>query len=352
VLSPKNFFQNKRVLVCPLDWGLGHAARCVPLIKLLQEQNNKVIVACNEKQKSFLLNEVTGVEFVDLFGYDVRYSKAFPLWIKILFQLPGLCLVIRKENAWFKNFLKSTKIDVVLSDNRFGLYNKNVESIFITHQVFIKVPLLSGLINYINHSFIKKFNQCWVPDFEEKQKSLSGELSQGVTVNKNTVFIGPLSRFKKKENTRVKIFDVLILLSGVEPQRSLLEEKLVEVFTPNTRGSFGENTALKVALVRGTSSIPKNPFPENFTTTNIAATKQLEELLFASQNIICRSGYSTLMDLHTLGLNALLIPTPGQTEQEYLAEYWNKKFGFKILAQNKITQPAILNLLVLQEKKP
>lgn len=336
MLSEKISFQNKRILVCPLDWGLGHAARCIPLIKYLQEQNNKVIIACNEKQKTFLRNEIEGVEFVDLFGYEVNYSNLFPLGIKILFQFPKLCLVVRKENVWLTDFLKSVKIDVVISDNRFGLYNKNIESVFITHQVFVKAPFLSGIANYINHLFIKKFNQCWVPDFEEKEKSLSGELSQGKVVNKNTVFIGPLSRFTKKESAAVKFFDVLLLLSGVEPQRSLLEKKLVAVFT---------NTKVKIALVRGTNIKQSKSFPENFTVTNVATTQQLETLFYSSEKIICRSGYSTLMDLYALGLNALLVPTPGQTEQEYLAEYWNKKFGFKTLSQNEISEASVLNLL-------
>ena len=340
MFSEKISFQNKRILVCPLDWGLGHAARCVPLIKYLQSQNNSIIIACNDKQKTFLQNEVSNVEYVDLFGYEVRYSQSLPLWLKMFFQFPRLSRVIRKENEWLDSFIKSNKIDVVISDNRFGLFNENLESVFITHQVYVKAPFLSERINYINHAFIKKFNQVWIPDFEEKQKSLSGALSQGKPVNKNTFFIGPLSRFTKKEATSPKMFDVLILLSGVEPQRTLLEEKLVDVFS---------KTNLKIALVRGSSSLSEKFFSKNFRVTDIASTKQLEELFLSSQNIICRSGYSTLMDLHRLGLKAILIPTPGQTEQEYLAEYWKGKFGFATLKQNEITETKLTGLLTKKE---
>lgn len=337
MLSQKISFQNKKILLCPLDWGLGHTARCIPVIKLLLEQGNKVIVACNKKQKSFLLSEeVPGLVFVDLFGYNVHYSKFLPLWLMILFQFPRLYFVVRKENKWLQKFLKENEIDVVISDNRFGLYNKKVESIFITHQVFVKAPFLSGIINYINHAFIKEFNHCWVADFEDKNTSLAGDLSHGTSVFKNTRFIGPLSRFQTKENTGKEKFDVLILLSGLEPQRSLLEEKLVETF---------EKAKLKAVLVRGTEMIYKKLWPENFIVKNMASSKELQELLLSSENIICRSGYSTLMDLHALGLKALLIPTPGQTEQEYLADYWNKKFGFSVLKQKDITQESVLSLI-------
>ncbi len=335
-------FKNKRILICPLDWGIGHAARCVPIIKHLQTQNNSVIVACNEKQKSFLSNEINDVEFVELFGYNVQYSKVIPLWLKMLIQFPRLCLTVRKENNWLKNFLEKNKVDAVISDNRFGLHNKNVQSIFITHQVFIKTPFLGRITNYINHSFIKRFDACWIPDYGEKEKSLSGELSRGNPINKNTVYIGPLSRFTNKELSLQKTFDVLLLLSGVEPQRTFLEEKLVEVF---------RNTKLEIALVRGTNSENKKSFPDNFHVIGMATTEQLQKLFLYSEQIICRSGYSTLMDLHALGLSGLLIPTPGQTEQEYLAEYWGEKFNYSVLKQKDITQESVLNLLS-KEKFP
>jgi predicted glycosyltransferase len=336
VLSQKISFKNKRVLVAPLDWGLGHTARCIPILKLLLEQNNRVTVACTERQKAFLLNEISGLEFVDLFGYDVRYSKVFPLWMMLMFQFIRLSLVIKKENKWLENYLKGHETDVVISDNRFGFYNKEVESIFITHQVFIKAPFLNGWLNSINHKFISKFNQCWIADLEETDLSLAGELSHGKELSENACYIGPLSRFTKKELLPSKTIDVLILLSGVEPQRTLLEEKLTAAL---------RNSKLNIVLVRGTEMRSAKTYAENILVKNIAITEELQELFYSSRNIICRSGYSTLMDLHTLGLKAILIPTPGQTEQEYLADHWKEKFRFKILQQKKISEEAVLNLI-------
>jgi UDP:flavonoid glycosyltransferase YjiC (YdhE family) len=333
-------YSDKRILVCPLDWGLGHAARCVPLIKQLQLQNNKVIIACTDWQKKFLQNEITGVEFTGLFGYNVKYSEKLSLGLKILLQFPRLSSLVRKEHYWLEEFLKNNPVDIVISDNRFGLYNKKAECVFMTHQLFVPAPFLPGLVNKMNFYFIKKFDACWVPDFEEEEKSLSGKLSHGGQKFKNIKFIGPLSRFERKNPAIENKFDVLILLSGIEPQRTLLEEKLTGIFV---------GTNYRVALVRGSEVKTPKQFPANFSIYGRINTKEQEELLSSSKKIICRSGYSTLMDLHTMELKALLIPTPGQTEQEYLAEFWSKKFGFEFIAQNKISPEVFISLLDLKE---
>jgi len=332
--SPKNLY-NKKILVAPLDWGLGHATRCVPLIKQLQQQQNSLVIACTSQQQQFLEQEISGGEFVSLFGYNMHYAKGLPLWFKISMQLPKLFAVVRKENKWLETYLEKNKIDVVISDNRFGFYNKNVESIFITHQLNIQAPFFQNTINHINSSFIKKYNACWVPDYTEEEKRLSGILLNKKDL-KNVVFIGPLSRFGKKE-VQQKKYDVLILLSGPEPQRTLLEEKLISAFA---------NTSYKVALVRGCFGEKAQKLASNFYTINVASSKQLQELFNESGKIICRSGYSTLMDLDALGLKALLIPTPGQSEQEYLAKYWQEKFACTGLEQKNISKESLESFML------
>ncbi|HXU25886.1 MAG TPA: glycosyltransferase [Bacteroidia bacterium] len=332
--SPINLY-NKKILLAPLDWGMGHAARCVPLIKQLQQQQNSLVIACTKQQQQFLEQEISGVEFASLFGYNMSYAKVLPLWVKILFQLPKLSAVVKQENKWLANYLKENKTDVVISDNRFGFYNENVESIFITHQLNVQAPFFQNMINRINGSFIKKYNICWVPDYVEEEKRLSGILS--VEKNRmNAVFIGPLSRFQKTEWQQKK-HDVLIVLSGPEPQRTLLEEKLVLAFA---------NTSYKIALVRGSFNERAQKLPSNFYVINVASSKQLQELLSVSEKIICRSGYSTLMDLDTLNAKALLIPTPGQSEQEYLAKYWQDKFACTYLEQKNISEESIKKFML------
>ncbi|MGZ3863641.1 MAG: glycosyltransferase [Bacteroidia bacterium] len=336
MLPQKIPFKNKRVLVCPLDWGLGHTARCIALIKALQEKENHVIVACNASQRDFIQKEIAGPEYTELFGYEVTYSKYTPLWMALLTQFGRLRSVVKKEHAWLENFLADNKIDVVISDNRFGLYSDKSDSIFITHQVFIKAPFLSWYINLINRSYIRKFRSLWIVDCNEENNSLAGKLSHNAHFHPKVKYIGPLSRFTKKQAVPEKKFDVLVLLSGVEPQRTLLEEKCVSAL---------QNTGLKICLVRGTYEASKIIFPENFKVVNVAQTTELEDLLLTSEKIICRSGYSSLMDLHALGLKAILIPTPGQTEQEYLAGYWKEKFGFAGLGQKEITYEKLLKAL-------
>jgi uncharacterized protein (TIGR00661 family) len=325
----------KKILLAPLDWGMGHSARCIPLVKQLQQQDNKFTIACTIQQKQFLQQELNDVEYVDLFGYNISYSTVLPLWIKVLFQLPKLISVVRRENKWLANYLRNNKIDVVISDNRFGMYHKNVQSIFITHQVSIQAPVWGKMINRINSSFITKYNSCWIPDYAEKEKRLSGVLSDSNAQLQNIEFINPLSRFEKRE-FKEKKYDALILLSGPEPQRTLLEEKLMDVFV---------NTNYTVVLVRGSNTAMERKTSSNFNVISIASTKQLQELFNSTDKIICRSGYSTLMDLHALGLKALLIPTPGQTEQEYLAVYWQEKFGYAFIEQKHITQESIKSFL-------
>ena len=328
--SPLNLF-NKKIILAPLDWGLGHTARCVPLIKKLQKQNNHFIIACTTQQKNFLQQELNDVEYVELVGYNITYSSVLPLWVKILTQLPKLFSMVRRENKWLAHYLQSNNVDVIISDNRFGFYNKTVESFFITHQLNIQTPVFKRVINRINASFINKYNRCWVPDYAEKEKQLSGVLSDYNKQLVNIEFINPLSRFEKKKATQNK-YDVLILLSGPEPQRTLLEDKLVSALL---------NTNYTVALVRGSQTKLERKTPSTIHVVDIASSKQLQELFNSSNKIICRSGYSTLMDLHALGLKALLIPTPGQTEQEYLANYWQEKYRYTALEQKHITKESI-----------
>lgn len=307
----------------------------MPLIRQLQAQHNQVVVGCTKWQQEFLERELADVSFVDLFGYAVTYSKKMPLALKILWQMPRLSLIVRRENLWLADFLSGNRIDVVISDNRYGLYTDKAECVFITHQPFIPAPFLHAAVNRVSWNFISKYDHCWIPDHENEDASLSGRLSHGIFPVFNMRYIGPLSRFSAASVDEPKR-DILILLSGVEPQRSLLEEKLTVALA---------GSPLRVTLVRGTAGRTGKKFPANFSVLDVINTQQIKELLTSSANIICRSGYSTLMDLHALGLKALLVPTPHQPEQEYLAQYWAEKFGFTTLAQKEIDRSAILDAL-------
>ncbi|NBP69699.1 MAG: glycosyltransferase, partial [Cytophagia bacterium] len=171
---------SKRILITPLDWGLGHATRCIPIIKELLHQNHQVMIASSGLALNLLKEEFPQLTFFQLPSYKATYARWLPLMLKVFWQSPFFFFVIRKEHAIVKQLVKDHRIDVVISDNRYGCYAKATKSIFITHQLTIQMPKglvwLQSMINYVNHLLIKKFNACWVPDFPDQR--LTGELTQ------------------------------------------------------------------------------------------------------------------------------------------------------------------------------
>lgn len=324
--NKKLLIKNKTIFISPLDWGLGHATRCVPLIKQLMEDN--VVILGVTKTTAFIFDEeFPTLKKIEIEPYSISYSKTMPLGIKLLFDSPRIFKVIKKENEQLKTIIQDYQIDVVISDNRFGLYNKNVECIYITHQLNIRAGVFSFIANKIHHHYIKQFNKIWVPDFEEDNKCLAGKLSRNTSFN-NVVYIGPLSRLHKADRVEDE-FDYLCLLSGPEPLRTDLENFLI------AKANLSEK---KIFLVRGT----KEPFNlsvnKNLTVVDKPSALQLSQLISNSKTIVCRSGYSTLMDLHLLQKKeCILIPTPSQDEQVYLADYWQQKFSSKVIQQKYLT---------------
>jgi predicted glycosyltransferase len=331
-------FNGKVIFYGALDWGLGHATRSVPIIKELLK-NNTVILGITPLTKPVFDEEFPGLKQIELPAYRVRYSTIWPLWVKLGWSAPRITRIITKENEQLKKIIEENKIDVVISDNRFGLYSDKIHSVFITHQLFLKAPVFEGWSNSVNQNYILKFNEVWVPDFENdtslsEVKTLSGELSHGKHFHKNVKYIGPKSRLNDVISPIEKDkYDLLILLSGPEPTRTELEKKLLEKFKDSSK---------KVVLVRGSDPDSYRDgvrSSESIEIFNLPGKEKLKELILSSRKIICRSGYSTLMDMHALSKKDLiLIPTPGQTEQEYLAEHWKERFGATLVKQNEINK--------------
>lgn len=304
------------VFVCPLNWGLGHATRCIPLIYELLRQEKEVIIGGNGSSLTLLKKEFPDLKFIEVPGVEINYGEK-NLIFNMLIQLPKMLMTVYREHKLLKTIVAENKIDLIISDNRYGLFHKNVKSIFITHQLYIQLPSsvkwLKGFVNRINHFFIRKFNEVWIPDVEGG-KNLSGKLSHGNKKFNHARFIGMLSRFgDAKQMIQEKKYEVLVVLSGPEPQRTLLEEKLTNQLT---------GTNVTVLIVRGLpGSLQIKNSLSNITFVNHLSTIELKFYLRNSLYIICRSGYSSLMDLAVVGRSAVIIPTPGQTEQEYLAVY-------------------------------
>ncbi len=312
--SPKKR-EKPLILVAPLDWGLGHATRCIPLIRELIQQDCDVILAGEGAQTHLLSVEFPGMRILTLPGYRVRYAKsAFGLFANMLFQTPRILRTIRSENKWLKKIIDEYSIDAVISDNRYGLYSRNVHCIFITHQLRIRSPLrwFENNLQKRNYRYINNFNACWVPDLEG-ENNLAGELSHPLKKPAvPTHYIGPLSRFRVSENSEVTD-RLIILLSGPEPQRTIFENKIIEEL------AHYPGTAVVVRGLPGSANlIPSTNMIRFF---NHLSTNEMEKEIRDAAFVVARCGYSTVMDLVTLNKKAVVVPTPGQTEQEYLGKH-------------------------------
>ncbi len=306
---------HKRILIAPLDWGLGHATRCVPIIKLLQLFGYEPVVAAEGTQLSLLKQEFPTLTFIHLNGYKITYTK-YKRWLplKISLQIPKILFAIQREHNWLKKIIASHEFDAVISDNRYGLYTNQVPCVFITHQLQIKGPnnWIENILQRLNYRFINRFTECWIPDFEGNL-NIAGELSHPHRKPKTEIkYIGPLSRFNTPA-TQETIYKYIFLLSGPEPQRTLLEDKILKIVAAlNDR----------ILIVRGRpgkEDLP--PVPQNCTIINHLPTNDLQSVLASGEFIISRSGYTTVMEIMALQKKSILIPTPGQTEQEYLARH-------------------------------
>ena len=332
------------VLIAPLDWGLGHATRCIPIINELIQQGTRVIVAANPTQKTLLKSEFPQIEFIESQGYNIRYKGGVLLKWGLLFRLPFMLRQIKKENRWLEEILLHRPIDAIISDNRYGLYNKLCPGIFITHQLQIQSgiggPSVFGrwadskLLKW-NYAFIEKFSACWIPDVEGDW-SIGGLLSHPSKLPSIPVkYIGTLSRFYISEKKHQKN-PLLILISGPEPQRTEFENILFSQLS---------NLTLNTVVVRGLPGSDLSvPFiRDGIQIWNHLPTNALGELLNNSEYIVARSGYSTIMDLLTVKKNAILVPTPGQTEQEYLGQYLHEKKWMYSVAQKNFNLQTAMN---------
>ncbi len=335
--------KSPRILICPLNWGLGHASRDVYLISCLIEQDYEVIIGGEGATLKFLQNEFPGLTYIYLPSFQVRYSYNYPAWLMITLLLPHIIRCIVREKKLLHKVIKDYKIDLVISDARYGLWNSTIPSVIITHQISFKLPFLFKPLQYplhiINRAAISRFSQCWIPDFPASP-NLSGDLSHRYKMPVNSLFIGTLSRFMKtgnETNTSAKAFEVVVILSGPEPQRSIFEKVTTDQLSLSDRKSI-------IICGKPDNKIPEN-LTNNCTKVPYLTGDELRTVLESSKYIICRSGYSTIMDLISLKKTALLVSTPGQTEQEYLARYLEKQGLFLYSKQKDFKLEEAINML-------
>ncbi|MEP7263134.1 MAG: glycosyltransferase [Bacteroidota bacterium] len=329
--------KRKKVLICPLDWGLGHATRCIPLIQELIRQDAEVFIAATGESGELLKKEFPAVKYYSLPGVKINYGADGFSFLKSMMQLPALLFSVRKEHRNVEVLIKSLDIDIIISDNRYGLWSEKCYSVLITHQLHIMLPekmrFMEKMVNRISGYYIKKFNCCAVPD--DADHKVAGELSRPMIDFHHLKYIGILSRFKKTTSSphhlitsSQKSYEILVVLSGPEPQRTLLEKLLITQLLPMKKSAL---------IVRG---LPGNaiqlPKESTLFFVNHQASQELNHHLLNSTYIICRSGYSSLMDLAATGRSAVIIPTPGQTEQEYLAAFHHKNKNHFAMKQDEL----------------
>lgn len=322
-----------KILVAPLNWGLGHASRCVPLIHRLLDEGHEVVIGGDGMSFTLLRKHFPKLRYVYLAPLDLHYSRSGNQTWAMLKAIPQLLLWRNKDRLMLKAILQEEHFDQVISDNRPGLYNKQVECIYITHQLQIRLTKTwqwaEAMASRIHARMYTRFNKVWVPDYEDINHSLAGELSHPSNLRlsrKKTEFqyIGPLSRFHSPITHKPSPinYEVVAVLSGLEPQRTLLEQELIERYSGKEE---------RVLIVQGLVNHPNTRIKRgNLTIVPSMADAELVPALLNARHIIARSGYSTIMDLEALGLLSVgnnkplpvhieLIPTPGQPEQEYLA---------------------------------
>ena len=355
----------RRILISPLDWGLGHASRIIPLIDKYLELGDNVIIAGSGMSLNLLKKHFPHLHSIEIPSFTMKYSAGKSQVWAVAKAFPRLIYYSVKEHKALKRIVNEENIDFIISDNRFGLFHKTVPSAYITHQILIKLPKgwawLEPFVAFVHRCIINRFTECWVPDFEDVSESLAGELSHPNKKPRNVKYIGILSRFSKRctpygratnDNTITQASPALrtsdtclqnritpyrtsswrenitpnsslltpnlalAILSGAEPQRSIFEKELLV----SLQSKPHENIILVQGKVEAEQKVSK---VGKVTVYNYMSTEELQEYILKADKIICRSGYSSIMDIHALGKlqNATLIPTPGQTEQEYLAEY-------------------------------
>ncbi len=311
-----------KILIAPLNWGLGHATRCIPLVRQYLERGDEVVLGGDGESLLLLQRHFPQLRVIQLPSLELRYTANDQQRGFYLRAIPALLRFTIADHYYLRQQLAIEHFDLIISDNRFGLFTRQTRCVYITHQLYVRLPrrlrIFQPLARALHACVLKRYHEVWVPDFANSENSLAGELCHGGCFDTYVKYIGPLSRFTSSEGTPKELrwnseYKVVAILSGLEPQRSIFEQAILERYA---------NTPDKVLIVRGKVAEAQTIISRNNITMVASLSDQaLLEAMEQATTIIARSGYSTIMDLAVLGLlhKAELHPTPGQSEQEYLA---------------------------------
>ena len=323
-----------QLLVTVLDWGMGHATRTLPLIEHAAQEGWHVHVASKGTALAWLESHAKGLNHVTFHrkpGPNITYAKRGNFW-RIARQMPAFVAYVERERKWTAEIVNALGIDAIVSDNCYGCTASDVPSVLMSHQLQIPTPKwLEGSARLMVQRWTRAFDEVWVPDVEPGEASLSGALAHA-HVHPNTKYIGVLSRLAQhKQPQPATRWARVGMVSGVEPHRTLMEQGL------RTWMNGTEEPCLVIAGQPGGGIRVDG----HITTWCDPSDEELAAALQEARTVICRSGYSSQLDLAALDVAAILVPTPGQPEQAFLGKLWAERFGFVCLTQKELEQGRI-----------
>ena len=325
-----------QVLLSPLNWGLGHAMRDIPIIRTLLAHDHDVTIAACGNSLSALVQEFPDCRFIPFEDYPSPYSAGRLFLPKFFLYLPILLKAVAEERRTLAKILAKNHYDLIISDNRLGVYSPEIPSIFITHQLHYHMPFALWPIELfalrINTYLHRKYDRIIVPDNPPGPSSLAGKLScpGSVETRSRSFFSGILTSMKQGDCA--EDLDYLVLISGPEPQRTKLEEILL----PAVRELDGKSMVLLGSPQRNAEMVGSG----TCTVRTYVSNDEKVQLMNRAKFVICRSGYTTMMELAEMRKrHGLFIPTPGQTEQEYLSWYYRKQGWFHSTSQYRLDLP-------------
>ncbi len=331
---------NNNILVCPLNWGLGHATRAIPIIEAALEKGYNPIIASDGDALVLLKKQFPQLQYIELPALRIKYGKGLFAYFQFCLSIPFIINWILKDHKKIKEITQSIPLCLIISDNRWGIWHQHIKSVFITHQIMVKMPWMLKWMEYpvfrIQQWVLRHFNEIWTPDDAHLSHNLSGDLSHSFKPKVKHSFIGTLSQFHNLYRTNTSEYEIAVILSGPEPQRTYFETAILKQLS---------SLSFKTIIVGGKIADKRHEHFAHITYTSFANREELHRIIMSSNVIICRSGYTSIMDLIELQKPAILIPTPSQTEQVYLAQWLSAKNWFLTYKQkdiNQISESAIM----------
>ncbi len=307
MMRPENIV-NQRILISPLNWGMGHVARCIGMIHQLRNQGNELFIACDDVQKVVFEEYFEDVTFIPHSGYPFYFGGKGQFGLDLLRRMRSLSNRLKRERIEVEEMVFTHKIDYVISDHRYGFISSKVPSIFMTHQVDLPLKWYEKAVGKIHRRLMLKFDVVWVLD--DEKSSIAGKLSANCP--KNGIYIGPYSRFSMYEDEVEKTIDHVLIASGPEIYARTLINKVLDVREQFPNLTVIHSTVLNLSIM-GVEQVT-------------GSWKEKDRVIRAAKHVISYSGYSTLMDCRVLDVPSTFYPTKGQAEQEYLAKRWEEKF--------------------------